>query len=112
LIEVIEPKEGSPEPLAQPRALRRFDLSTRPSGYDRYLRNPDGWSRRKAAIAGRESGRRDWADFCHSAFARRPTASHQYRTFFAIGSHVLGRCHPKPDRRLIVAKTSKVVDKM
>ena len=43
MIEVIQPKEGSPEPLARPAALRRFDLSTRPSGYDRYLR--------KAAVA-------------------------------------------------------------
>src|ERR1700733_12169746 len=34
LSEVIEPKEGSLEPLAQPPALRRFDLSNRPSGYD------------------------------------------------------------------------------
>ena len=30
----------------------------------------------------------------------------KYRTFFAIGSHVLGRCRLKPDRRLTVAKTA------
>jgi hypothetical protein len=30
----------------------------------------------------------------------------KYRTFFAIESHVLGRCRLKPDRRLTVAKTA------
>jgi hypothetical protein len=44
-------------------------------------------------------------------FAIRPSLADRqlhtkYRTFFAIGSHVLGRCRPKPDRRLTVAKTA------
>jgi hypothetical protein len=44
-------------------------------------------------------------------FAVRPSLADRqlhtkYRTFFAIGSHVLGRCRPKPDRRLTVAKTA------
>jgi hypothetical protein len=40
----------------------RFDPFAKPSADGRYLRTPDGSNRRKAAIAGRESGRRDWAD--------------------------------------------------
>src|ERR1700722_10274875 len=44
-------------------------------------------------------------------FAVRPSLADRqlhtkYRTFFPIGSHVLGRCRPKPDRRLTVAKTA------
>jgi hypothetical protein len=45
-------------------------------------------NRRLADVADSGLGRLNWADFCHSAFARGPTASQQYRTFFAIGGHV------------------------
>jgi hypothetical protein len=47
---------------SQPGGQQRVDLtrSLRGSGYDRYLREGDEWSRRKAVIADRNRGRRGW----------------------------------------------------
>jgi hypothetical protein len=46
------------------------------------------------------------ADFCRSPFARGQTASDQIPDVLRHRKPRLGRCRPKPDRRLTVAKTA------
>jgi hypothetical protein len=54
-------------------------------GNVRFLRSPDGWSRRKPDIADRDGGRRIWADCGPSSFARERRESLPKRTLiFAL----------------------------